>query len=265
MLKGLICAVTKEIVEPGECIECAENNEIPECNYTPSIIRNMIKERMDEHIHITDLTTCTRQKILKRKIPYTEKLDNLYFKLRGTGLHLAIEFQSTKNLLTEFDVDINIDNEKIVGRIDEIDIKNKILRDYKTSEEPPRHPYLAHQKQVNLYKYCYEKQNNDEIKSLEIIYMTLKGVRKFQVNIEPREEIEKFLKDRVKAIIEGSKKITDSIAEFGPLCKYCPEEVKRYCRAIEIRKWLKEIANRKKIPSIEEILAEMPADLYSMD
>jgi CRISPR/Cas system-associated exonuclease Cas4 (RecB family) len=225
----------------------------------------MIKERMDEDIHVTDLTVCPRQKVLKRQIDYLERPENLFFKFRGTGLHLAVEFHSNKNLLTEYDVQILLHNERIVGRIDEIDIKNKILRDYKTTSEFPYHPYEAHKKQVNLYKYMYEKTHSDNIKRLELIYISMRGVKRFQVDIENPEEIKNFIIDRIKAIHEGSKDISNSIAEFGPLCAYCPEEVKRYCRAIEIRKHLETMKKTKKLPDLEEIIASMPENIYAMD
>lgn len=262
MLSGLSCTAKKTIVTLQECIACAESIDCV-CDYTPSLIRSMISERIDEYIHVTDLTTCPRQKILKRQIPYIEKLDNLFFKFRGTGLHLAIELKSSKNLLTEFEVSINIDGETIIGRIDEIDLKNAILRDYKTAAEYPRHPYVAHTKQINIYKYMYELEYNTEIKFLELIYISMRGVKKFRVSPENRDDVEKFLKERVNHI-KNAKNLINTVAEFGPLCGYCPEEVKRYCRAIEIKKWLKE-KGLKKLPSIEEIIAEMPVDLYAMD
>jgi CRISPR/Cas system-associated exonuclease Cas4 (RecB family) len=264
MIKGIVCPKRKGIFTIRECLECAESGENP-CDYTASIIRSMIKERMDEEIHVTDLTVCPRQKILKRKLDYLEKLENLFFKFRGTGLHLAVEFHSTKNLLTEYDVQLPLHNEKIVGRIDEIDIKNKILRDYKTTADFPFHPYEAHKKQVNLYKYIYEKTHNDSIRRLELVYISMRGVKKFNVDIEDDVEIKNFIINRIKAIQEGAKDIVNSLAEFGPLCSYCPEEVKRYCRAIEIRKHLETMKKTKKLPDLEEIIASMPENIYAMD
>jgi len=245
MIKFIQCKAKKNsIFSLGDCLECSKRN--PLCDYTYSMIKSMTENRSLSEIHVTDITgSCTRQLILKDRIDYTVNLDDLFFALRGKGIHAVLEnMNDDNNIMSELNVFGKLSNVKIYGRIDEVNLYNKSIIDYKTTSKiPASYPYKTHSLQVNIYKILFEKKYKQEINNLFIIYTDLVSVKKFSCSIMNKKELLEIMIKKIKEIKEDSERKFPEYRTFGWLCKYCPFEIQAYCKAIEISKLKKNKCN----------------------
>lgn len=247
------CIDKKAQFSVDECLECARMGD-PPCAFTYGILRILYNEYtpVPKRVRVTELTGCIRQAVLKRKIEFSMKPYDLFRMAKGTAIHAAIAAGQEKapELLSEYKIELKLDNGyTLSGTLDEFDVRNGILRDYKDVAEMPRYnkPFAHHIEQVNCYKYLLEKTTKYEVKQMQIVYMDTYTAKKFAVDVIP--DIDKMINEKIDKMITGLKKSAEAEPTFGWTCNYCPREIYARCRAIEFRK----IAKTTKFMKLEEI------------
>ena len=234
------CEHIGSVVTEEQCIECSLHD--PPCPYTTSILRRFYQEtREDEDplevLHVTDLLKCPRQALWRKIYSYTEDVDTLYWRVRGTALHAVMErSQTPEKVIQEFPFEYPIKFKgktfKIRGRIDEFDTETGILIDYKTTAEVPLfNPYAAHSQQIRFYAFFLNKLGY-KVKKAYIVYLDMKRIVKHEVKLGTLATIEAELKDALRKYVENMLHPNEAPNfELGPLCAYCPLEIMLKCTA----------------------------------
>lgn len=249
------CDIRDINIPEEECLKCARVGD-PPCAFTYGILKLLYQEFQPnpKAFRVTELTQCLRQTILKRKIKeFTVKPEDLYRMGRGTAIHGAIAARQEKalELLSEYKMEIKRQTMNLTGTLDEFDIRNGILRDYKDVAELPRinKPFKHHALQINIYKYMLEKTTEYKVKTMQIVYMDTYATRK--INVSPIANIEQEVEDRLNILEKGLEKPSEVPPSIGWICSYCPKEIFCRCRAIILK-----MINVKhmKIKEIEEYI-----------
>jgi len=241
-ISKLICNKREAEVSFQECIECSKTNL--KCDIFPEMV-SFIKDEAEEtssELTITKLLFCPRRAYLLAKTEYAVQPEDMYSAIRGKMGHLIFEEQKTSDCISETRFYKEYKGVRISGQPDKIDIKNKILYDYKTTtgrisdDKTLRwgNTHLHHQVQINLYKWLVEPQF--EINRLILIYIGSDCSKKIEVPIRhpDNKKLYKPIQDAFDKIeILGqywNEPYSDEIARKIPeekdeknrwICRYC--------------------------------------------
>jgi hypothetical protein len=215
MLIGIDCQFNGKI-SFEECLACANTTDNP-CQFTKYLIEQMLSyNEPREGISVTSLLGCHRKTYLERRYEYFEPLEWLWYRFRGHLLH-AIAERSTKDnsdYISEKRYFKEIHGVLVSGKPDIIILLYKLLQDLKTCASIPKyqHPYSNHGLQVNTYRYLIHPDTGvplDEdgkpleaipIERLEIVYMSMKDVKKLPAKVMTFKAVEKALKSPIEAL-----------------------------------------------------------------
>lgn len=158
---GVVCLATGKYESFETCLHRHENYTCS-CHALPyaiKLIRDNKIGRQNAGLSASSLTTCPRELALLEKYDYYEPIPEGWIKAEGTIIHAMIETDPdpNPNIITEkrFYRYVEVDGEqvKLSGQMDAIDLKHKILIDYKRKEKVPTRTDPTHEFQFNVY--CY--------------------------------------------------------------------------------------------------------------
>jgi RecB family exonuclease len=196
------------------------------------------------------LNKCARQTILQQEHDYPEHPKSYHARWRGTGFHSVLEDigDVPDHVVQEirFFKTVKVDGEdvELSGQADYIDLKRKLIIDYKTTDSLNVIPIKngiakdGHEAQVNIYRWLTSggvRKDTDEVVHFEIeragiLYVSMKGTKKIGVKVWDMEETEQFIIERLRPLVQYR-----STGELPPLlmdersprkrsylCNYCP-------------------------------------------
>lgn len=247
-IQNLLCKKREMKVSFDECIDCSKTNS--KCDMFPELIL-FLKDEAEEtspELTITKLLYCPRRAYLLAKTYYTIQPEDMYSAIRGKMGHLIFEQQKMADCITETRFYKEYKGVKISGQPDKVDLKNKILYDYKTTtgrisdDKTLRwgNSHTHHQVQLNLYKWLIEPQF--EVNKLILVYIGSDCAKKIEIPIRTPQDrrLWKPVQEAFdKAEILGKywdEPYSDEIAkqipqEAGWICSYC--YVKGLCQKLK--------------------------------
>ena len=214
------CEVEHEPVEFGECLSCSRAVSPPRgrrCQFTYPLLRALAQNdngREGIVLSATGLVGCTRQTALELLVDYTAYPHQLYPRLRGTLMHAGIEAQQgdDEDIIAERRFQRSAIPEVVLtGQPDEIDLRRRLIVDYKTVKELPRRVREEHVWQLNLYRWLVQDGQDlvtgehvaYDIQQLGIVYLAPNEVYKRRVPLLGLEQVERFVAERGSAILQA--------------------------------------------------------------
>ena len=254
---GVRCPVKqgKEYIQTiPSCLTCAA--EDAPCQFTQAVLLAMFAQEQRTGVHVSDLLTCPRQAILRKKINYTVDPLNQWHLLRGKMAHLMLEsatkgINATKDIeeiikkspevKSELTLQLNIDGTILTGTIDEYIQELGLIRDYKSVKKIPpwKYPYKHHKDQINIYSVLLEK-NKYPVKRGQIVYFDMADSKKVDCPILPMEERIEFIKTRMSYYTSSEADINNSVTMREWHCLFCDPEIVTECMKIDLLNSLKE-------------------------
>lgn len=230
-LKGVVCD-SKNPKYAGEklsfdaCLLCARRSQSDRWCHAPyALIKGMASnsvERKDAGLSATMLLDpCARRVILQQTEDYYEAPSRYWARFRGTLSHLLMEtydgggegiiqeVRFRKAVTVEVDgVQVEVE---ITGKMDHVDVNQKLIIDYKSIKSINAQPVNQgrckpeHAEQVSIYRWLLDGGTNMEtgetvhydIERAGIIYFDMAGTRKIGAPMMSLEETEAFIRERV--------------------------------------------------------------------
>lgn len=250
-LVGVICEDDGQQYPFDECIACSLNGGPRRCNFPPSLMIAMARnksERKDAGISATAILDCPRKVILTRETDYHERPSAYWARFRGTIGHLMHEHYApdldhiVQEVRRRKTIDVDGVPVEITGKPDWVDVERGLIVDFKSVKsvnvKPIKDglPKEGHTEQVNVYAWlCAGGTNMDtgEIEHFEIAkggiqYFCMSGTVKVGVDIWPLDETEAFVRERLRPQVRYQR--TGELPPFWRdergnrhvLCNYCP-------------------------------------------
>jgi hypothetical protein len=191
-------------------------------------------------ISASQLTGCLRGAYLKYTTEYYDKPGGLLPLMMGTFTHSLLECAITDNDRVEVPVAWTTkDLVTVTGHVDHVDIKNRVLSDWKTTRwlKIANLPYGNHEAQVNIYRYLLannEIGDSFEAEHLQIVYIDLTGPAKHgehngvvvcPVKIWPEVKVKSYIEERARilAMAYANNEVPPMVRPSDAwLCGYCP-------------------------------------------
>ena len=247
-LVGVLCEDPRHFGEPHTFEEYLDLLKRGECKtHCPiemvvAMARNN-EERSDAGVSATMLLGCARQVALASEYDYFEFPSQYWHRFRGTLGHFMLEYydEGDPDVIREIRMfkSIEVLGKTVVlsGRPDKINVRIKLILDYKSTKEVPLEPKLSHEQQVNIYRWLLAggvRGDTGEIVNIEIErggiqYFDMNEPMKHTVPIWPLEETEAFIVERLTPIVRWQ--VTGELPPVWydngrrhPLCnpKWCP-------------------------------------------
>jgi CRISPR/Cas system-associated exonuclease Cas4 (RecB family) len=180
------------------------------------------RDRNDvKNIHVTDLSGCLRQAVLRISEPYVVYTSKMYPLLRGILMHAGIEALLGDKIraqggVVEAHVKAKIGNTIIAGTMDYR--KDGVIKDWKVPlrSKPPSDGYIQ---QLNVYNWLLTENGYEAAEELELVAFEPSKLRSYPI---PRWSVE-YTKQRIQ------NKLNKWTGELPPpegielgYCKYCP-------------------------------------------
>ena len=215
-------------------------------------IKDGTEEETNKELSVTKVLYCPMRAFLLAKTDYTVQPEELYNMFRGSMGHLVLEKLKVEGCITETRFSRQYKGVLLTGKPDKIDVKNKILYDYKTIAGKISEDFslkwgnarLHHQIQLNLYRWLLE--GTFEIDKLVLVYIGSDSILKIPVKVRTPENkklwkpmqdafdriehLGKFWNLTYNQAVE-SKEIKKIKKEKGWICNYC--FVKNLCDTIK--------------------------------
>jgi hypothetical protein len=263
MLIGINCQFNGKITFE-ECLACANTTSNP-CQFTEYIIKQMFSYNEPRTgLSVTALLGCHRKVYLERTLDYYEPLEWLWFRFRGHLLHAIAEHatQNNPDFITERRFSKEICGVEISGKPDIINVRHNLLQDLKTCAAIPKYdqPYNNHGLQVNTYRYIIQPEI--KIDRLEIIYMSMKDVKKLSCKVIEPADVEKRLKPHIECLSEAFVKALtpgkcDEDGEWQ--CDWCGG--KEHCRNVEKTQLHEQVKQEIREEVIKDLRVEIRKEL----
>jgi len=249
---GVRCPVKKgkeHIQTISSCLKCAMTGD-PPCQFTQAVLLAMFSQENREGIHVSDLLSCPRQALLKKRVDYTVDPVNLWHLLRGKMIHLMLE-RATKSAKKSKDIEdalkdspqtdseltlqIKIDGNVLTGTVDEYIRSKKLIRDYKSVKKIPnwKYPYKHHQEQINIYSVLLER-NKLPVENGQVVYFDMTDARKVNCEIWPSDDRIELLKTKMSYYKQAEEDIYTSVTTREWSCTYCNPEIITECMKIDL-------------------------------
>lgn len=237
-IAGVQCMYDKSYQSFEHCLKCHENYE-KACDALPfaiKLIRDNHIGRADAGISASTITGCPRELALLEKYDYYEPIEDGWIKGEGTLIHAMLEADPDPNpnfiLERRIHRDIEIDGNTITisGQMDVVDVKNKILLDYKRKEKVPTQPDPTHELQFNCYVWLlrdgFDRKAQEpiqiEIERGGMYYISRNKTQPFKKIAYPiwdNADIEDVIRRRVRPILKwresGILPMHGSYQEYG--------------------------------------------------
>ena len=214
------CEVEHNPVEFGECLSCSRAVSPPRgrrCQFTYPLLRALAQNDQGREgvvLSATGLTGCTRQTALELLVDYTAYPHQIYPRLRGALMHAGIEAQQgdDEEIIAERRFRRHAAPEvELTGQPDEIDLRRRLIVDYKTVKALPRKVREEHVWQLNLYRWLVQDGQDVvtgervayDIQQLGIVYLAPNEVYKRRVPLLPLEQVGRFVTERGAAILQA--------------------------------------------------------------
>lgn len=222
-LARIRCVVDQTEQTTAGCVACAEALTAPRgrrCQFTASILRGMYdgSGREDAGVSASQLTGCTRQTVLQHLYDYTADPERLWPAFRGTLGHDLVQRSPDPGCTVEVRYRRKYgprDGDWLTGKMDEVDPRMALIRDYKTGSKPPdpddvrlggfKESWVW---QLNVYRWILaggERVDTGErialdVTRLGIVYLHADAVYKYTVPVLPLPEVERFVVKTATAI-----------------------------------------------------------------
>jgi hypothetical protein len=248
-LVGVLCEDSRHYGEPHSFDEYLDLLKRGTCKtHVPiemvvAMSRNA-DERSDAGISATMILGCPRQVALAADYDYYEFPSRYWHRFRGTLGHFMLEYydEGDPDVIREvrFKKTIEVLGKTVVlsGRPDKINVRIKLILDYKSTKEVPLKPKLSHEQQVNIYRWLLwggARTDTGEIVHIDverggIQYFDMDEPLKHAVPIWPLEQTEAFIVERLTPIVrwqltgELPPQMVDEAGRRHPLCApiWCP-------------------------------------------
>ncbi|MDI6813923.1 MAG: hypothetical protein QMC90_01920 [Dehalococcoidales bacterium] len=199
MIVGFECQY-KGKVSFEDCFKCALSQRQP-CQFSYPILSGMMRSEQEEveGIRVTSLLNCLRKVVLERRHEIYVPPDQLYWSFRGRLAHAIVEYAQAEDAVVEERFTREIEGTPITGKPDVIYPKQALLVDYKTTAMVPKlGPYDHHIRQLNIYRWLV--QDHYRVSRLEMVYLDMKGTKRYPVATMPLKQVEEFIVPRVRML-----------------------------------------------------------------
>ena len=231
--------------------EALAHSRTPDCNYNYPLLKAMVQQE-DTRISATRLANCPRKMALKRRVNYTVDPESAWKMLRGSIFHKGLEYLEDSDAVREVELERSlvgtlgywwtgipfIGPVTINGRLDLAYPDQGVIVDWKSTDRRPSRPKDQHIAQLSIYTWL-ARSRGWEFHTGEIVYFTMKYVRRFTAELWSEADTESYIRERLPALLAAYDDGAPLAPAMGPnhpdffMCSNC--EVARECalRAME--------------------------------
>ncbi|MFH1486186.1 MAG: PD-(D/E)XK nuclease family protein [Chloroflexota bacterium] len=225
MIVGFQCQHRHEVTFE-ECFACALTQRQP-CQFSYPILVGMMRTEHEEveGIRVTSLLNCLRKVVLEKRLDVHVPPEQLYWSFRGRLAHAIVEYAQADGAIVEKRFTRQVEGIPITGKPDVIYAEQELMVDYKTTAAAPRlGPYDHHLMQLNIYRWLV--QVHYRVSNLEIVYLDMKGAKRYSIPTIPLKKVEEFILPRahlLHAALDGGSLPPQAEGEGLWQCwGYCP-------------------------------------------
>jgi len=185
---------------------------------------NELMKDVEEHEPSEDKVTVTELSMECPRAIFFSRIFGEYFARTRNIISLVIGKKLHEISILGKEMEVKVEWNGIVGRIDEYDPTNAIILEKKFVQRTPREPYEHHVKQISYYKLLAIK-NNMPVNYTILWYFCFDDledpVKVFVVKTPPLDVIEREAIFKREAIVFALKNKKIPARKLGWFCKFC--------------------------------------------
>lgn len=231
MIRGVICPLTEEPVDRGECLACSlENKEkYEQCGWDTMVLAQIMHSRQVSGLSMSELMTdFIRKTLFSKLIDYYVEPSKGYYAVRGTWVHEGMRRVYLNPDFGELvrEKRLTLPGTSITGQVDCYYGACNRLVDYKSTSRMLDHPRPSHVRQLNGYVELL-RANGYKVDDAYISYLSYSQHQRVPVPVWERERTQELLTDTIQFFQQcmDNREVPPRDLCAGPdrwfMCRYC--------------------------------------------